>query len=119
MLSLVDVAHGNVRELMEFADAPDLDAALKRLTDWGAGAVVVHLGERGAGYFANGELVVEPPAPVRAQVNTTGTGDVLSVCMMLLHRRTDIPVRERLRLANAIVGEFMEGRLSLIPPLAD
>ncbi len=119
VLSLVDVAHGNVRELMEFADAPDLDAALKRLTDWGAGAVVVHLGERGAGYFANGELVVEPPAPVRAQVNTTGTGDVLSVCMMLLHRRTDIPVRERLRLANAIVGEFMEGRLSLIPPLAD
>src|SRR5262249_12918189 len=84
-LPLVTLAHGNVRELAEFADASDLDTALRRLAEWGAGAVVVHLGAQGAGYFTGGELIVEPPAPVQTQVNTTGTGDVLSMCMILLH----------------------------------
>jgi 2-dehydro-3-deoxygluconokinase len=119
VLPFVNLAHGNVRELAEFADAPDLDTALKRIAGWGAEAVVVHLGAKGAGYFADGGLVVEPPAPVQQQVNTTGTGDVLSMCMMLLHHRTDIAIRERLRLANGIVAEFMEGRRTLIPPLGD
>lgn len=118
-LPFVNLAHGNVRELADFADAPDLDTALKRIAEWGAEAVVVHLGAKGAGYFANGELIVEPPAPIQKQVHATGTGDVLSVCMMLLHRRTDIAIRERLRLANGIVAKFMEGRRSLIPPLGD
>ena len=54
-----------------------------------------------------------------AQINTTGTGDVLSVCMMLLHHRDDIPIPERLRIANRIVAQFMEGRLQLIPNLVD
>lgn len=119
VLPLVNLAHGNVQELMEFADAPDLDTALQCLTEWGAGAVVVHLGAKGAGYYANGELITEPPAPVQTQLHTTGTGDVLSVCMMLLHHRADIAIRERLRLANTIVAEFMEGRRTLIPPLGD
>jgi sugar/nucleoside kinase (ribokinase family) len=118
-LPWVDLAHGNVRELMEFADAESLDEALKRLIDWGAGAVVVHLGDRGAGYFHEGKLVIEPPSPVGARVNATGTGDVLSVCMMLLHHRTEIALSDRLRAANAIVAQFIEGKLSLIPPLAD
>jgi hypothetical protein len=64
-------------------------------------------------------MIVEPPAPIQKQVHTTGTGDVLSVCMMLLHHRTDIAILERLRLANGIVAEFMEGRRTLIPPLDD
>jgi sugar/nucleoside kinase (ribokinase family) len=120
VLPLVNLAHGNVRELMEFADAPDLETALQRLAEWGVGAVVVHLGAKGAGYYQpGGELVVVPPAPVEAQIQTTGTGDVLSVCLMLLHHRTELPIRERLRTANLIVAEFMEGHRQLIPPLAD
>jgi len=119
VLPLVNLAHGNVRELMEIADAPDLEAALLRLTDWGAEAVVVHLGEKGAGYYRAGSLTVEPPAPVRAQINTTGTGDVLSVCMMLLDHREDISVPERLRIANCLVAQFIEGALPLIPSLCD
>jgi hypothetical protein len=47
----------------------------------------------------------------------TGTGDVLSVCLMLLHRRKEIPIDEKLRFANRIVGEFIEGRRTLIPEL--
>jgi 2-dehydro-3-deoxygluconokinase len=119
VLPLVNLAHGNVRELMEFADAPDLDTALQRLTGWGVAAVVAHLGAKGAGCYSNGELIIEPPAPLQKHLHTTGTGDVLSVCMILLHHRADIAIRERLRVANTIVADFMEGRRTLIPPLED
>ena len=119
VLPCVTLAHGNVRELTEFADAPDLDTALKRITDWGAEAVVAHLGAKGAGWYRRGEWVTVPPAPAGARVNTTGTGDVLSVCLMLLHRRAEIAVPERLRRANAIVSEFIEGKRRLIPALED
>jgi len=119
VLPLVNLAHGNVRELMEFADAPDLETALKALASWGVEAVVVHMGAKGAGYWHQGALVVEPPAPVTSQVNTTGTGDVLSVCMMLLHHRGELAIAERLRRANALVADFMEGKRAFIPALAD
>ena len=75
----MDLGHGNVRELCEFAGAPDLMSALMKLTEWGVGAVVVHKGTEGAGYFSEGELVVKPAARVRDGVMATGTGDVLSV----------------------------------------
>ena len=119
VLPWVSLAHGNARELMEFTDASDLETALRRVVDWGAEAVVVHLGDKGAGYFHRGELMIEPAVPVRTQVNMTGTGDVLSVCMMLLHHRTEIGMPDRLRLANEIVSQFIEGKRQLIPALAD
>jgi ribokinase len=115
LLPLVDLAHGNVRELCAFADAPDLPSALEKLSGWGAGAVVVHLGAEGAGYWTGGRWVTAPPAPVTRRVIATGTGDVLSVCLMLLHHLADVPPGEKLRLANAIVAQFMEGRRTLIP----
>jgi sugar/nucleoside kinase (ribokinase family) len=110
VLPLVDLAHGNVRELCEFAGCQALDAALERITAWGARAVIVHLGERGAGYFDGRSLIVEPAVPAARRQNTTGTGDVLSVCMMLQHREAG-PVRDKLRLANAIVRDYIEGVL--------
>lgn len=82
VLDLVDLAHGNTSELCEFTDSPNLDTALRRLTDWGVKAVVTHLGSQGAGYWKNGQLVVEPPDSAVNPVNSTGTGDVLSVCMI-------------------------------------
>jgi sugar/nucleoside kinase (ribokinase family) len=113
VLPFVDLVHGNVQELNRFAQSDDLAVTLGRLTEWGAGAVVIHLGEQGAGYFCGGDLVTEPCAPVSRHVNSAGTGDLLSVCMMLLHHRTDVPIAEKLRLANRIVGEFIEGRRNL------
>jgi hypothetical protein len=59
--------------------------------------------------FVN-QLVVESSVPVREQVNATGCGDLLSTCMMLLHKRMEIPISERLRLANRIVAEYIEGK---------
>jgi sugar/nucleoside kinase (ribokinase family) len=117
ILPLVDLVHGNIRELNIFADESDIAATLKRLTAWGAGAVVLHMGVQGAGYYCGGELLVEPSVPVGQYLNTTGTGDLLSVCMMLLDGREDISVVERLRLANRIVADFIEGRRELLPPL--
>ena len=66
VLPWVSLAHGNARELMEFTDASDLETALRRVVDWGAEAVVVHLGDKGAGYFHRGELTIEPAVPVRS-----------------------------------------------------
>jgi sugar/nucleoside kinase (ribokinase family) len=115
VLPFVHLAHGNARELQEFADAPDLASALRRLEEWGVQAVVAHLGAAGAGYYHRGRLVVEPPVPAARQVNTTGTGDVLSVCLMLLDGQPDVPAQ--LRLANRIVAEFLEGKREFIPTL--
>ena len=108
VLPLVDLAHGNVRELCEFTDADTLGAALKRLTRWGAGAVVVHLGSRGGGYYAGGKLVRSPSVRAAKTINTTGTGDLLSVCMMLLQRHA-APVRAKLDTANQVVSRYIEG----------
>lgn len=116
-LEWVDLAHGNRRELCEFTDSPDLETALARLTDWGVGGVVVHLGNQGAGYWEGGELVVEPPDFASNSVNSTGTGDVLSVCMILLAVRVELSISQKLRLANRVVREFIEGRRKLIPVL--
>lgn len=108
VLPLVDLAHGNVRELCEFADAPTLDLALKRVARWGAKAVVVHMGTRGAGFYSGGRLVRCPCVRARRVVNSTGTGDLLSVLMTLLHRHP-APPRDKLALANRIVCAYVAG----------
>ena len=117
VLPLVDFAHGNAHELQEFTDSADLDTALARLLEWGVGAVVVHLGTRGAGFFTKGEWLIEPPDPAENPVHSTGTGDVLSTCMILMHSRNDLTTRRKLQLANRVVREFMEGRRQFIPVL--
>jgi sugar/nucleoside kinase (ribokinase family) len=117
VLGAVDLAHGNVRELCEFTDSPTLENALKRLTGWGVKAVVVHLGARGAGYWTDGRLTIEPPSPALTTVNSTGTGDVLSICMILLHARSDLSIQQKLRLSNKVVREFIEGERTLIPTI--
>jgi sugar/nucleoside kinase (ribokinase family) len=117
VLDLVDMVHGNTRELCEFTNSPDLPTALGKLAAWGVKAIVVHLGAQGAGYFADGQWVTAPPCFVHHPVHSTGTGDVLSVCMMLLHHRLDLSIEQKLRFANRIVGEFMEARRQLIPSL--
>jgi sugar/nucleoside kinase (ribokinase family) len=117
VLPLVDMAHGNVRELCEFTDTLDLADALKQLRKWGVGSVVVHLGKRGAGFYQDGEFVVEPANQARRRVHSTGTGDVLSICMILLSANDKLSTQQKLRLSNRVVREFMEGRRSLIPLL--
>jgi len=116
VLPWADLVHGNIRELSEFAGTGELEIAMRRIVDWGAGAVVVHMGAAGAGYFDGRALVVEPACPPARQANATGTGDVLSVCMMLQHR-LPVAVREKLRLANAIVAEYIEGARAFVPAL--
>jgi sugar/nucleoside kinase (ribokinase family) len=116
VLPWVDLAHGNVRELNEFAGGGELETTLRRIADLGAGAIVVHMGAAGAGFFDGHSFIFEPAYTPARQVNTTGTGDVLSVCMMLQHRLA-VPVRDKLRLANRIVSEYIEGRRAFVPAL--
>ncbi|MBN2294262.1 MAG: carbohydrate kinase family protein [Pirellulales bacterium] len=118
ILPLVDMLHGNVRELNCFTDSTDLTTTFQRLEAWGAETVVVHMGAQGAGYYCRGDFIVEPSVSVRKHVNTTGSGDLLSVCLMLLHDRKDIQYGEKLRLANHIVADFIEGRRQFLPTLS-
>lgn len=108
VLPLVDLVHGNVRELCAFAETARLPAALRRLTDWGAGAAVVHMGTKGAGYYRDGRLTTRPCVRAKRVVNATGTGDLLSVVMMLLHRNRR-PPGDRLSVANGIVSSYVAG----------
>ena len=62
VLPLVDLVHGNVRELNLFADSTDLTTTLQRLTAWGAGAVVLHMGAQGAGYYCRRRVDRSSPA---------------------------------------------------------
>jgi sugar/nucleoside kinase (ribokinase family) len=117
LLPWVNLVHGNTRELMEFTGAGDLDGSLRLLEEWDVEAVIIHLGPGGAGYYEQGSLVIVPSIPISLQVNSTGTGDVLSVCLMLLDRDKNVPITAKLRLANQIVAEFIEGRRKLIPSL--
>ncbi len=117
ILPWVDLVHGNVRELNQFADSGELDTTLGKITAWGAAAIVVHLGVDGAGCYRGGQWTVVPATPVRQYRNSAGTGDLLSVCMMLLHGRDEIPLADRLCLANTIVAEFIEGKRGVIPEL--
>jgi sugar/nucleoside kinase (ribokinase family) len=103
--------------LNEFADSDDLPQSLRAVDNWGAGAVVLHLGAKGAGYYHHGHLTVEESVPAKQQVNTTGTGDVLSACMMLLAQESGSTVSEKLRLANLIVSQFIAGERALSPAL--
>lgn len=119
ILPLVDLAHGNVKELCAFAGVSDLSHALAALKNGGAGAVVVHMGSQGAGYFDGNKLLVEPSAAAERIVNTTGTGDVLSVCMILMHANPDLDLRAKLRLANQVVAQYIAGRIDLVPPISD
>ncbi len=117
ILPLVDLVHGNVRELNRFADSDNFETTLRKITTWGAGAIVIHMGADGAGYYDGTQLTVASAVPVRQYKNTAGTGDLLSVCMMLLHECEDIPPRDRLQLANTIVADYIEGRRAVIPDL--
>ncbi|MHB8970100.1 MAG: carbohydrate kinase family protein [Pirellulaceae bacterium] len=117
ILSLIDVAHGNVSELCEFTDSANLEISLQRLAEWGVKSVTVHMGAEGAGYYTDGELTVEPPDLAGAPLHSTGTGDVLSMCMILLHARQDLSIRQKLQLSNRVVCEFMEGQRNLIPAI--
>ena len=115
LLPMVDLAHGNVRELCEFASEDTMPAALRSIGKWGARAVVVHMGAEGAGYYANERLIVAPPVPATNPILATGTGDVLSACMILTHGKGE--PQERLQLANQIVAQYMTGARKLIPSL--
>ena len=113
ILPLITMAHGNINDLNLFCESNDLHESLRRLEKWGATEVVVHMGKEGSGFWSKGHLITAPAFPVNKIVQSTGTGDILSVCMMLL-RDNLMPVEEKLAQANQIVADFMEGKETLL-----
>ena len=113
-LEWVDIVHGNIRELCEFTDSADLNTALRYLAGHCVKSVIVHMGKEGSGHFAGGQLTQEPAHTASTVINATGTGDLLSICMILLHQRDDLSIPQKLSLSNAVVREFMEGRRPMI-----
>jgi len=111
ILPLVDLAHGNVRELCTFTGCGELPIALRRLEHWGCGSVVVHLGASGSAWWQHGQLVREPAAPVMRMVHSAGSGDLLSVIMICL-QRCGVSPGQRLRYANDLVSRYIEGSVN-------
>lgn len=116
-LDLVDIAHGNVSELTRFTDTQDLQSALRHLGDWGVKSVVVHMGAEGAGYSVAGQWIQEPADRAQSTIHSTGTGDLLSICMILLHERQDLSIQQKLSVSNRVVREYIEGRRAIIPSI--
>ena len=56
---------GRKVEVMQFAGSASLKPSLRKILDWGAEAVVVHLGAKGAGYYSRAGWVTAPAALVR------------------------------------------------------
>ena len=71
----VDYLLPNETELRELTQTEDIVAAIQLLKSWGVKEVVVKLGEKGAGYEDNGELILFPAVQVEKVVDTTGAGD--------------------------------------------
>ena len=78
---------------------------------------MVHMGTQGAGYYSGGQLIVEPASVAERVINSTGTGDVLSMCMILLHSRKDLSFQHKLSLSNKVVCEYIEGQRTMIPSI--
>jgi ribokinase len=108
LLPLTDIAHGNARELCQFTGESSLENALLQLERWGCASVVVHMGKAGAGFFQGGKLLTAAAGRPTRIVHAAGTGDLLSMVMIALHR-SGLPLEERLRFANDVVARYMEG----------
>lgn len=61
-------------------------------------------------------LAVDPSCPTGTTV-ALEYSDVLSVCMILLQERHDLTVSEKLRMANRVVRDYLEGTRQMIPVL--
>jgi len=71
----VDYLIPNEIELKELTKTEDIIAGIQILKKQGVKEVIVKLGEKGAGYENNGELVLFPAINVQKVIDTTGAGD--------------------------------------------
>ena len=89
VLPLVNLAHGNIRELNEILGVFRSFRYPRASRRMGRASGGRPPRRRGSRLLCRGTLTVAKPVLATQVVNTTGTGNVLSVCMMLLHARGD------------------------------
>ncbi len=114
VLPSVSWVHGNEGELMFFTGAPTIREAARALRAQGAGAVIVHRGERGCACLREDRWIEAPAWPVRRVVSETGTGDVFTAAFLLLD---ELSLPERLRECCRRAALHLEGDPLYIPRL--
>ena len=80
-LPSVSYVHGNERELMFFTGAATIQDAARTLIDTGAGAVIIHRGERGSAALCGGAWTEVPAAPLSRIISETGSGGDFHGCV--------------------------------------
>ena len=118
ILPRVDLAHGNVRELNEFADSSDLQTTLRRLAKWGVARGCSPSRQSWRGLFSQTENFASNrprPPPDTSMPPAPATSSASASCSCITS--PILPVRDKLRLANTIVSQFIAGKRPLIPTL--
>lgn len=73
--SLIDYLLLNEIELKALTGRNDLLSAIRELKSKGVKEVIVKMGEKGAVYESNNQLLIVPAFPIKKVVDTTGAGD--------------------------------------------
>jgi ribokinase len=110
----VSFVHGNERELAFFTGAESARDSARRLMEWGAGSVIVHLGARGCAAATSSGWLEIPAPPVEGILTETGTGDVFTAAFLL---HPDLPLDKRLRNGAAAAARHLQGAPSYAPRL--
>jgi len=113
-LPSVSFVHGNERELALFTGAPSIQHAARLLRDGGAGAVIVHRGEKGCAAATDAGWIEVPAVPVTRIVGETGTGDVFTAAFLLTPH---LAMEARLRECAAAAARHLQGSPRYTPAL--
>jgi fructokinase len=113
-LSSVSFVHGNERELALFTGGQSIEYSARLLREWGAGAVIVHRGERGCAAATSAGWIEVPAFPVTRIVGEAGTGDVFTAAFLLAPH---LPMEARLRECAAAAARHLQGSPRYTPAL--
>lgn len=103
LAALSDVFLPSEVEALAMTGEHDLDGALERLAEWGAGCVVIKAGAQGALARRGPERTSHPAFPI-APVDTTGAGDTFDAAFVKALLADGLGLRDSLRFACAAGG---------------
>ncbi|NLN91018.1 MAG: carbohydrate kinase family protein [candidate division WS1 bacterium] len=107
LAALADVLLPNEVEARRMTGESDLDRALERLLEWGAGCVVIKAGDQGAMAGRGAERACHPAFPI-TPVDTTGAGDTFDAAFVKAF------LADRLNLEDSLAFACAAGGLSCL-----
>lgn len=110
IISAVDIFMPNAREAMLMTGAPDAESALRQLTSWGQGRVIVIKdGPNGAWAGQAGQITHRPAIHVPQVIDTTGAGDCFNAGFLFAHIVQQQPLDFCLHYGNFCGGHSVQG----------